>query len=241
MCFIELENQKVPRISIGTSPFMGAGQFGQLSLLWRATFLQNAELMAKLMMTSYQHGVKGAEVIPAGQIVEAALITRGHYPDFTIIASTFWETLANDFLIDKLINADSKIIFLHGSISDQRSIPLITPLLSKIRASGKIPGIATHYPQLTIPFIHQNKLDCSAILLPFNLRGEFMGDQKVVEELVNSLDYFFVAMKSLAAGKIPPKKAFPYLGKNNISAVTIGLVSEEEIIETITEAKKVFK
>jgi len=47
-------------------------------------------------------------------------------------------------------------------------------------------------------------------------------------------------MKSLATGKIPPNKAFPYLGQHNISALTIGMVSEEEIIETVTEAKKVF-
>jgi hypothetical protein len=241
MEFIECESQKVPRISIGTSPFMGAGQFGAVGQVWRNTFFQNADLMAKLMMCSYQYGAKGAEVIPAGQIVEAALIARDHYPDFTILASTLWENRANDYQIDKLVNADSKIIFLHGSISDQRNLALITPLLVKIRAAGKIPGMATHYPHQTIPFIHQNKLDCSAILLPFNLRGEFMGNQKVVEELVDSLDYFFVAMKSLAAGTIPPKKAFPYLATHNISAVTIGLVSEEEIIETVTEAKKTFK
>ena len=68
-----------------------------------------------------------------------------------------------------------------------------------------------------------------------------MGNQKAVEKLVDSLDYFFIAMKPLAAGKISPKEAFPYLGEHNISAVTVGMVTEEEILETVTEAKKVFK
>ncbi len=240
MDFIELESQQIPKISIGTSPFMGAGQFGQLGLIWRAEFLQNADKMANLMILSYKVGAKGVEAIPAGQILDAAMRAREKNPDFTILSSTLWESPANDYLIGKLIAVDAKIIFLHGSISDQRNINLIRPLLSKIRAAGKIPGMATHYPHRTIPFIHENKLDCAAILLPFNLRGEFMNDQKGVEQLVDSLDYFFVAMKPLAAGRIPPKKAFPYLGEHNISAVTVGMVTEDEIIETVGEARKIF-
>ena len=52
MDFTELEDQQIPKISIGTSPFMGAGQFGQLGLIWRTEFLHNAEKMARLMMLS---------------------------------------------------------------------------------------------------------------------------------------------------------------------------------------------
>jgi len=240
MGFIELESQKIPRISIGTSPFIGAGQFGPIALTWRMTYLQNADLMAKLMIECYNQGAEGVEAVPAGQILKAAALVQQTYPNFTILASTLWESAANNFLLDELIQTEARIIFLHGSISDQRNLNLITPLLSKIRVAGKIPGMSTHDPLHTIPFIQQNKLDCPAVLLPFNARGEFMGNQRAVEELIDSLDYFFVAMKSLAAGKIPPAKAFPYLGKHNISAVTVGMVTEEEISETMTEAKKVF-
>ncbi len=241
MAFIGLETSQIPRISIGTSPFIGAGQFGRLGLVWRSKFLQNIAEMAKLMIFSCDQGAKGVEAIPAGHILPAAMVTRQKHPDFTILGSTLWESKTNYFLIDELIDSDAKIIFLHGSISDQRDLALIKPLLAKIRAGGKIPGMATHYPARTIPFINENKLDCPAILLPFNLSGEFMGDQRHVEELVDSLDYFFVAMKPLAAGKIPPNQAFPYLGEHNISAVTVGMVSEEEISETVSEAKKIFK
>jgi len=241
MVFIELESQKIPRISIGTSPFIGAGQFGPIALTWRMNYLQNADLMAKLMIECYNQGAEGVEAVPAGQILKAAKLVQQSFPDFTLLASTLWESKANNFLIDELIKADAKIIFLHGSISDQRNLNLIKSLLAKIRIGGKIPGMSTHDPLQTIPFIQQNKLDCPAILLPFNARGEFMGNQKAVEELVDSLDYFFMAMKSLAAGKIPPKKAFPYLGNHNISAVTVGMVYKEEVTETVTEAKKVFK
>ncbi len=240
MSFIELESQHIPRITIGTSPFMGAGQFGRMGGIWRAEFFQNAEKMAELMVHSYNQGAQGVEVIPAGAMLKAALIARDKCSDFTILGSTLWERIENYFHIDDLVEVDAKIIFLHGSISDNREYNLIRALLKKIRLAGKIPGIATHYPLRTIPFIQEKKLDCPAILLPFNLNGEFMGDQKALEELVDSLDLFFVAMKSLAAGKIPPNKAFPYLGEHNISAVTVGMVTKEEIEETVAEATKVF-
>ncbi|MHA1264078.1 MAG: hypothetical protein ACTSRS_02485 [Candidatus Helarchaeota archaeon] len=240
MSFIELESSQIPRISIGTSPFMGAGQFGQMGLVWRTEFFHNAEKMAQLMMYGYRKGAMGAEVIPAGAILEAAQIAKNQCPNFTILGSTLWERIDNYFHIDDLIDIDAKIIFLHGSISDNREFTLIKPLLKKIRLAGKIPGIATHYPLQTIPFIMDNNLDCPAILLPFNRRGDFMGNQPALEELVDSTDFFYVAMKSLAAGKIPPQKAFSYLAEHNISAVAIGMVTEDEIDETLTEAIKFF-
>jgi hypothetical protein len=243
LAFIELEGHKIPRITIGTSPFMGAGQFGRFGLIWKAEFFQQPERMAELMIHSYNQGAMGAEVIPAGAIVQAAVLAKQNCPEFTILGSTLWERIENFFHIDDLVDVDSKIIFLHGSISDAREVTLIKPLLKKIRLAGKIPGIATHYPLQTIPFIQEHKLDCPAILLPFNLKGQIGSqrwDQRALAELVDSTDYFYVAMKSLAAGMIPPRKAFPYLGKHNISAVTVGMVTKEEITETVTEARKFF-
>ena len=35
-------------------------------------------------------------------------------------------------------------------------------------------------------------------------------------------------MKTLAAGKLDPKKAYEYISKHNICAVTIGMVTTEE-------------
>ena len=88
MDFIELESYKIPRISIGTSPFIGAGQFGQLGVLWRSEFLQNTEKMVRLMTLSNEKGAKGVEAIPAGHILDAAVITRTRNPEFTILGST---------------------------------------------------------------------------------------------------------------------------------------------------------
>ena len=60
-----------------------------------------------------------------------------------------------------------------------------------------------------------------------------MEKPKELEKIVdNTQDYSFVAMKTLAAGKLKPNRAFEYISKHNISAVTIGMVNIEEAKES---------
>ena len=80
-----IEGRRVPLISIGTSPFIGAGQFGVKGLLWRSRFLHNAQAMAELMMESYELGAKGAHIIPLGDIPKAVKLVRREHPDFIVI------------------------------------------------------------------------------------------------------------------------------------------------------------
>ena len=56
MLFTSIEGREIPLVSIGTSPFFGAGQFGIKALSWREKFLNNPEEMAKLMMAAYDAG-----------------------------------------------------------------------------------------------------------------------------------------------------------------------------------------
>ena len=71
--------------------------------------------------------------------------------------------------------------------------------------------------------------DVKTFLVPFNLNGLYMGNQKELEELIDQLkDYSFIGMKTLAAGKLDPDTAMNYIAKHNICAVTIGMVSIEE-------------
>ena len=47
-------------------------------------------------------------------------------------------------------------------------------------------------------------------------------------------------MKSLAAGRINPEEAFQYISEHNISALAIGMVTKEEISESVPAALKIF-
>ncbi|MHA1273020.1 MAG: hypothetical protein ACTSQS_06245, partial [Promethearchaeota archaeon] len=170
-------------------------------------------------------GARGIEAIPIGKILEAAKIMKETHSDYIITGSTY---PGRNSGIESLINIGADLIFVHGMISDNRSIKLFK-LLDKIESFGVIPGIATHDPIPTIKFAIENKLNVKAFLIPFNANGTFMGNKLELERLVDNIsEYYFIGMKTLAAGQLDPELAFEYISKHNISAVTIGEVDEAE-------------
>ena len=209
----------------GTSPFIGAGQFGSNARMWRREFLNHIDAMVDVLKACYQAGGRGIEAIPAGKICEAAKIMKETHNDYVITGSTF---PGPDPLIEDLIDVGAKLIFVHGMVADNKNIKLIN-LLDEISSRGVIPGIAAHNPISTLTYAFENSLNVKAFLIPFNANGTFMGNQKTLEEIINyNVNYSFIGMKTLAAGKIEPQKAFDYISKHNICSVAIGMVSVEQ-------------
>ena len=102
-------------------------------------------------------------------------------------------------------------------------------LIDDIKSRGIIPGIAAHNPVSTLEYTFKNIPSVKTFLIPFNARGYLMGNQKELEKLVNShKNHHFIGMKTLAAGKLDPNKAYDYVSKHNICCATIGVVSIEE-------------
>lgn len=209
----------------GTSPFIGAGQFGTNARIWRRKFLNHIDAMLEILEACYKAGGRGIEAIPAGKICEAAKIMKETHNDYVITGSTF---PGPDPLIEDLIDVGVKLIFVHGMVADNKNIELIN-LLDEISSRGVIPGIASHNPISTLTYAFENSLNVKAFLIPFNTNGIFMNDQKKLEALINqNKNYSFLGMKTLAAGKIEPQKAFEYISKHNICSVAIGMVSVEQ-------------
>lgn len=209
---------------VGTSPFIGAGQFGLRGQDYRKNFLYHPEKMLEIMEAAYQAGARGMEVITAGKIGKAAMIMKETYNDFIITGSTF---PGPDPMIEELINLDSKIIFIHGIVSDRKNQKLFE-LIDDIVSRGIIPGIAVHNPISTLKFSFEYTI-VKVYLIPFNAKGIFMGDKQKLENMINDRkDCYFIGMKTLAAGKIEPQLAYNYIAKNNICAVSIGMVTPEE-------------
>lgn len=209
----------------GTSPFIGAGQFGFNARIWRRKFLNHTDAMLDILEACYKAGGRGIEAIPAGKIYEVAKIMKETHNDYVITGSTF---PGPDPLIEDLIDVGAKLIFVHGMVADNKNIKLIN-LLDEISSRGVIPGIAAHNPISTLTYAFENSLNVKAFLIPFNTNGMFMDDQKKLEALINqNKNYSFLGMKTLAAGKIEPQKAFEYISKHNICSVAIGMVSIEQ-------------
>lgn len=211
-------------MSVGTSPFLGAAQFGHNARVYRKRFMNDPHAVLEILEAAYKYGARGIEIVPVGRIGEAVEIMQQKYNDFVVTGST---APGPDPMIDKLINMNAKIIFAHGMVSDKQDDYLLK-LIDEITSKGAIPGIALHNPISTIKFAIENT-DVKTFLVPFNLNGLYMGDQKELEELIDQLeDCSFIGMKTLAAGNLGPDVAMTYIAKHNICAVTIGMVSVEE-------------
>ncbi len=220
---------------MGSSPFIGAGQFGYKAFEWRRRFLNNPKAMLEILEASYAKGARGIEVIPSGKILEAAQIMSESHSDYVITGSTY---PGEDPKIEILSKNGAKIIFVHGMVSDDKGTNLLR-LLDEISNYGIIPGIATHDPIPTIKYCIENSLKVRVYLVPFNADGFLMGNAKELEEIIdNSKNIFYIGMKTLAAGEIKPDLAFKYIANHNISAVTIGMVTKQQAEESTKIALK---
>ncbi len=187
--------------------------------------MNHVDAVLEILEASYKAGGRGIEIITAGKISEAAKIMKETHTDFVITGSTF---PGPDPMIEKLIELDTKIIFIHGMVSDKKDTKLMK-LVEDVSSRGVIPGIAAHNPVSTLEYALENLPDVKVFLIPFNKRGMLMGNKRKLEEIVdNAKNCSFVGMKTLAAGKLDPKKAYEYISKHNICAVAIGMVATEE-------------
>jgi hypothetical protein len=229
--FCKIQQVDIPFVSVGTSPFLGAGQFGKKAKIYRKQFFYNPDAILEILEACYQAGGRGIEVIPAGKIHKAVKIFNETPSDFVVTGSTF---PGPDPLIDDLIDMNAKIIFIHASVSDQKSEKL-HQLIDDVSSRGVIPGIAVHNPASTLKYVFNELPEIKTFLIPFNVKGIFMGNQEEVETLVDShLDCAFMGMKTLAAGKLDPKSAYDYISNHNLCCASIGMVTPEET-KTTTE------
>lgn len=204
---------------------MGAAQFGKNARIYRKKFMNDVDAVLEILEACYKAGGRGIEIVPIGKIVKATKIMKETHNDFVVTGSTF---PGPDPLIEDLIDIEAKIIFAHGIVSDKKDDKLVK-MVDDIKSRGVIPGIAAHNPVSTLEYALENLPDVKVFLIPFNKRGMFMGYKKKLEEIVdNTKNCSFVGMKTLAAGKLDPKKAYEYISKHNICAVTIGMVTTEE-------------
>jgi hypothetical protein len=216
-------------VSVGTSPFLGAAQFGKNALLYRRKFLNHTKAVLEILEASYEEGGRGIELVPAGKVTQAAKIMVETHDDYVITGSTF---PGPDPLINELSELGAQIIFAHGMVADKKDKKLES-LIDDIKSRGIIPGIAAHNPVSTLEYAFENIPSVKIFLIPFNARGYLMGNQKELEKIVDShKDHHFIGMKTLAAGKLDPNKAYDYISKHNICCTTIGMVNVEEARES---------
>ncbi|MDY6934742.1 MAG: hypothetical protein SVZ03_11065 [Spirochaetota bacterium] len=238
---IKIDNIEFPKISLGTSPFLGAGQFDSRALNYYSNLYNKPENMINIILKSLEMGINAVNVIAYRKIVDAVLkvsqISTQRIYSSLVIGIEDWE---EELRYAEELNSD--IIYIHARISDSRRLSLIKEIIESIRRYDFIPGCATHNPATTIPFLDDSKLDISTYLAPINKIGRFMGkDSKSTLDIICNTPKIVIAKKALAAGRLDPLEALQYLtSQNKISGVALGIASVEEAQETLSIAKRLY-
>jgi hypothetical protein len=138
-----------------------------------------------------------------------------------------------------------KGIILHGQVTDlalssnNREIFDVYQEIVRKRYKAQ-PMLATHNFGTLLPKLEEWKIRMP-ILASFNKKGFIMKpSQEECERLLEKTDYYIIAKKTMAGGRLPPEEAFPYLANKNIGSFVLGVGSLSEAYHTFSVAKSTF-
>lgn len=157
----------LPKVLLGTSPFIGAGQFGRRAYEYYAHFYLNPGNVIALLEECAKLGFKGLQLLPYEPLVEAVkeLIRRGY--SFTIVGSVGVGSPNGDIKALEVINA--KAAALHASLTDEVRLNVIRRLLREVKERGMLAGLATHkaYQTLKRLLSEGSSLDYDFVMLTY--------------------------------------------------------------------------
>jgi hypothetical protein len=216
----------IPRLMLGTSPFIGAGQFGVKSLAYRRTFYDKPENIRRLLVAASRFGIRAVQIIayePLIKAVEEAERVAGRF--FKVI------TIVEDFKkdLERVSGLEPEYVAPHAMFCD-RSDPRLQEWIEDIKETGAKPAASTHLPGITIPRLEHSGFE--AYLAPLNPLGylmepDFNSALKAIVETSKPV----IAIKPLAAGKLAPDSSlFEFIYKY-ADSMAVGMTSEKEIEE----------
>ncbi|MHA2209410.1 MAG: hypothetical protein ACXABV_09590 [Candidatus Thorarchaeota archaeon] len=234
MSEVKFGSATLPRLLCGTSPFMGAGQFGLAGQEWHRRFFNNPERMSEMFEHFCRLGYPGAHVTGYPTIVEAARLTKERY-DLKVAVSLLPENWEDN--LKEVIVLDPEVIFIHGAMTDRfldKRLDELRACFESIKTANSFPGLATHDTCHTLKALQSEESplrdESFGLLLPINRTGYSAGGTTAeMEELLGALDsrHPVMGMKVLAAGKIPPQEALDYVFNiPNVRTVTVGVTEK---------------
>jgi len=237
---INIKNREIPKTLLGTSPFIGAAQFGHRARLYQLDLYQKVDNMVNIIKKSHDLGVKGIQVIPYENVIKAVKIAIDEGCELDIVGTVRPDKEDDD--IETFSSLGASTMLLHAVITDSWDWDFMANKLDLIIDSDSIPGIVTHMPfRTTKNLLRSPIIDLFDIyMLPINKLGYLMDTSTFMEDsrnelrnLILELDKMIIAKKILAAGILKPLEAFDFLKNlDYVDMITLGIASEEEADET---------
>lgn len=227
---------RIPRLMLGTSPFLGAGQFGHRAMEYRRRFYENPENMTELIAEAANLGIPYVQALGDERIAKAIDDAREQTgKDIQVVGSVGMYDFDQELEVMRSLKA--KIVLTHAFITD-RLDDYFGKCIDKI-SNTTIAGAATHNPGVTIPELASyDKVD--VVMAPINRIGKYMRPSaREALEAIESTDRIVLGKKTLAAGSLRPKEAFEYVSEF-VYGVAIGITSSQELRETFGIAKQLW-
>jgi len=234
---ISIGGRELPAVSLGTSPFMGAGQFGSRAFTYRRLFFDNPANMVNLMVYAAELGVPCVQLLAVDRILDAFRDSR--VQSGVDLACTLTVGFGDrDWELKQASDINPQVVFLHGMVTDRLDLKGIERWLKDIRNLGLVPGCVTHKPARVLPVLIRSGLDVQAYMVPFNREGIFMDcNPDALIKILDSIEQPVIAKKTLAAGTLSPGLSLPFIAQYpQIDGLALGLASREEMKESLSIA-----
>lgn len=193
--------KEIPKVLLGTSPFIGAGQFGLRALKYYEKFYLNPSNIKKIVKKSFEVGVRGIQLLPFKPVINVIDEILSEGLNLKVVSTIMGENLEE---IEKL---NPVAVLLHAELVDRCNKYVLRELFKKIKLRGYLSGFATHQPLKTLSWIRNTNLEYDIVMVPLNFAGEFIdGELEKLVEILRELGRFTIAKKVLAAGRLEPRK-----------------------------------
>ena len=234
---IPIHGRELPAVSLGTSPFIGAGQFGSRASTYRRLFYDRPANMVSLMKYAAELGVPCVQLLAIDRVLNAFRDARAESEvdlacTLTIgIGEKEWE-------LEQAFDINTQIVFLHAMITDGLDLRGIERWLKDITDLGLIPGCVTHKPGRVLPALKKSGLNIQAYMVPFNHEGIFMDCKPdALIKILDSIEQPVIAKKTLAAGMFSPGVGLPFIAQHTqLDGLALGLASRDEMEESFSIA-----
>ncbi|MFB0532748.1 MAG: hypothetical protein ACETVU_03665 [Desulfatiglandales bacterium] len=234
---ISIGGRELPAVSLGTSPFIGAGQFGSRAPTYRRLFFDKPANIVDLMVYAAELGVPCVQLLAIDRILDAFRESKAQ--SGVDLACTLTVGFGDrDWELKQASDIYPQVVFLHAMVTDQLDLKGIERWLKDIRNLGLVPGCATHKPARVLPVLIQSGLDIQAYMAPFNREGMFMDCKPdALIKILDSIQQPVIAKKTLAAGVLSPTVGLPFIAQyGQVDGLALGLTSREEMKESLSVA-----
>jgi len=246
--YVSIGGLSFSKVICGTNPFYGRSHFSQAR---DAEYLGrfNDAAIEDMLQRCLDLGVNAIESC-ANERVTAILSALRQKNEQTIhfVGSTRIDQTSqmnsHSEKLSFLIENGTAICVIHAQYVDrprkQESICGLDRMIDEIHSAGLLAGISTHRVE-TVELCERKDCGIDTYLFPLNLSGfvypGYAGKDTVQEriDIVRQVTKPFILIKTLGAGRIPPKEALHFVAENckPTDVLSLGFGTEDEIAESI--------